>query len=107
MDFLDLVLEITQEELEEFPEVTETDVVTGVSKEDTEVPDCSQHSLQTFKDHTKDTPQKEEVHTRDTTLTTHPVGRDPPDRSIEDKENPKTITRKPSVYETRSNVGFR
>ena len=60
---LDLVLEITPEELEEFPEVTETDLVTGVRKGDTEVPDCSQHSLQTSKDHTKDTPQKEEVHT--------------------------------------------
>ena len=104
MDFLDLVLEITPEELEEFPEVTETDLVTGVNKGDTGVPDCSQHSLQTFKNHTEDTPQKEEVHTRDTTLTTHPVGRDTPDRSIKDKGNPKTITRKPSVYETRSHV---
>ena len=63
MDFLDLVLEITPEELEEFPEVTETDLVTGVNKGDTGVPDCSQHALQTFKDHTEDTPQKEEVHT--------------------------------------------
>ena len=33
MDFLDLVLEITPEELEEFPEVTETDLVTGVKEE--------------------------------------------------------------------------
>ena len=104
---LDLVLEITPEELEEFPEVTETDLVSGVNKEDTGVPDCSQHSLQTFKDHTEDTPQKEEVHTRDTTLTTHPVGRDTPDRSIKDEGNPKTITRKPSVYETRSHVRLR
>ena len=32
MDFLDLVLEITPEELEEFPEVTETDLVTGVNE---------------------------------------------------------------------------
>ena len=32
---LDLVLEITPEELEEFPEVTETDLVTGVNKGDT------------------------------------------------------------------------
>ena len=60
---LDLVLEITPEELEEFPEVTEVDLVTGVNEEGTVAPDCSQHSLQTFKDHTKDTPQKEEVHT--------------------------------------------
>ena len=60
---LDIVLGITPEELEEFPEETETDIVTGVNKEDTIVPDCSQHSLQTFKDHTKDTPQEEEVHT--------------------------------------------
>ena len=104
---LDLVLEVTPEELEEFPEVTEADLVTGVSKGDTGVPDCSQHSLQTFKDHTKDTPQKEEVHIQDTTFTTHTVGRDTPDRSIEDKGNPKTITRKPSVYETRSHVGLR
>ena len=29
---LDLVLEITPEELEEFPEVTETDLVTGVNQ---------------------------------------------------------------------------
>ena len=72
MDFLDLVLEITPEELEEFPEVTETDSVTGVKEEGITFPDCSQHSLQTFKDHTEDTPQKEEVHTRDTTITTHP-----------------------------------
>ena len=36
---LDLVLEITPEELEEFPEVTETDLVTGVNKGDT---GCSQ-----------------------------------------------------------------
>ena len=56
---LDLVLEITPEELEEFPEVTETDLVTGVNEGETVVPiDCSQHSLQTFKDHTKDTPQE-------------------------------------------------
>ena len=104
---LDLVLEITPEELEEFPEVTETDLVTGVNEEGTVVPDCSQHSLQTSKDHTEDTPQKEEVHTRDTTLTTHPIGRDTPDRSIKDEGNPKTITRKPSVYETRSHVRLR
>ena len=104
---LDLVLEITPEELEEFPEVTETDLVTGVNEEGIVVPDCSQHSLQTFRDHTEDTPQKEEVHTRDTTITTHPLGRDTPDRRTKDKENPKTITRKPSVYETRSHVGLR
>ena len=104
---LDLVLEITPEELEEFPEVTETDLVTGVNEGETVVPNCNQHSLQTFKDHTKDTPQKEEVHTRNTSLTTHPIGTDTPDRSIKDKGNPKTITRKPSVYETRSHVGFR
>ena len=91
---LDLVLEITPEELEEFPEVTETDLVTGVSKGDTGVPDCSQHSLQTFKDHTKDTPQKEEVHTRNTPLTTHPVGRDTPGRSIKDKGNPENYHKK-------------
>ena len=59
---LDLVLEITPEELEEFPEVTETDSVTGVNEGQTVVPYCSQHSLQTSKDHTKDTPQKEEIH---------------------------------------------
>ena len=104
---LDLVLEITPEELEEFPEVTETDLVTGVNKGDTGVPDCSQHSLQTFKDNTKDTPQKEEVHTQNTALTTHPVGRDTADRSIKKKGNPKTITRKPSVYETRKHVRLR
>ena len=57
---LDLVLEITPEELEEFPEVTETDLVTGVNEEGIIVPDSSQHSLQTSKDHTEDTPQKEE-----------------------------------------------
>ena len=107
MDFLDLVLEITPEELEEFPEVTETDSVTGVKEEGIIVSDCSRHSLQTSKDHTEDTPQKEEVHTRDTTITTHPIGRDTPDSSIKDKGNPKTITRKPSVYETRSHVGLR
>ena len=60
---LDLVLEITPEELEEFPEVTETDLVTKVDEGGTVVLDCSQHSLQTFKDHTKDTPQKEKIHT--------------------------------------------
>ena len=101
---LDLVLEITPEKLEEFPEVTETDLVTGVNEEGIIVPDCSQHSLQTSKDHTEDTPQKEEVHTRDTTLTTHPIGRDTPDRSTKDKGTQKTITGKPSVYETRSHV---
>ena len=53
---LDIVLEITPEELEEFPEETETDLVTGVNGGDTIVPDCSQHSLQTSKDHTEDTP---------------------------------------------------
>ena len=63
MDFLDLVLETTPEELEEFPEVIEIGSITGVNEEGTVVPDCNQHSLQTFKDHTKDTPQKEEVHT--------------------------------------------
>ena len=104
MDFLDLVLEITPEELEEFPEVTETDLVTGVNKGDTEVPDGSQHSLQTSKDHTEDTPQKEEVHTRDTTITTHPLGRDTPERRTKDKGTPKTITGEPTVYETRSHV---
>ena len=104
---LDIVLEITPEELEEFPEETETDFITGVNKEDTIVLDCSQHSLQTFKDHTKDTPQEEEVHTRDTTLTTHPIGRDTPDKSIKDKGTPREITRKPSVYETRSHVRLR
>ena len=60
---LDFVLEIAPEELEEFPEVTEIDSVPEVNEEGTVVPDCNQHSLQTFKDHTKDTPQKEEVHT--------------------------------------------
>ena len=104
---LDLVLEITPEELEEFPEVTETDSVTGVKEEGIIVSDCSQHSLQTSKDHTEDTPQKEEVHTRDTTITTHPIRRDTPDKSIKDKGNLKTITRKSSVYETRSHVGPR
>ena len=66
MDFLDLVLETTPEELEEFPEfpeVIEIGSIIAVNEEGTVVPDCSQHSLQTFKDHTKDTPQKEEVHT--------------------------------------------
>ena len=104
---LDLVLEITPEELEEFPEVTETDSVTGVNEGQTLVPYCSQHSLQTSKDHTKDTPQKEEIHPRDTTLTTHPIGRDTPDRSIKDKGTSKTITRKPTVYETGSHVRLR
>ena len=60
---LDLVLEITQEELEEFPKVTEADLVTGVNEGGTVVPDCSQHSLQTSKNNTKDTPQKEEIYT--------------------------------------------
>ena len=101
---LDLVLEITPEELEEFPEVTETDLVTGVKEEGIIVPDCSQHSLQTSKDHTEDTPQKEEVHTQDTTLTTHPIGRDTPNRRTKDKGTPKTITREPTVYKTRSHV---
>ena len=78
---LDLVLEIAPEELEEFPEVTETDSVPEVDEEGTVVPGCSQHSFQTFKDHTKDTPQKE-----DTTLTTHPIRRNTPDRSIKDRE---------------------
>ena len=55
---LDIVLEITPEELEEFPEETETDIVTGVNGGDTVVPDCSQHSLQTFKDHTKRHPSE-------------------------------------------------
>ena len=91
---LDLVLEITPEELEEFPEVTEIDLVTGVNKGDTEAPDCSQHSLQTFKDYTKDTPQKEEVHTRDTTFTTHPVGRDTPDRSHKGRGKPENYHKK-------------
>ena len=91
---LDLVLEITPEELEEFLEVTKTDLVTKVDEEGTVVPDCSQHSLQTFKDHTKDTPQKEEVHSRDTTLTTHPIGRNTPDRSIKDRGTQKTTSRK-------------
>ena len=107
MDFLDLVLEITPEELEEFPEVTETDLVTGVKEEGIIVPDCSQHSLQTSKDYTEDTPQKEEVHTWDTTLTTHPIGRDTPDRSTKDKGTLKTITRKPTVYETGGHVRLR
>ena len=93
--------------LEEFPEVTETDLVTGVNKGGTIVPDCNQHSLQTFKDHTKDTPQKEEVHTRDTTLTTHPIGRNTPGRSIKDRGIPKTTSGKPTVYETGSHVRLR
>ena len=107
MDFLDLVLETTPEELEEFPEVIEIGSVTGVNEEGTVVPDCSQHSLQTFKDHTKDTPQKEEVHTRDTSLTTHPIRRNTPGRSIKDRGTPKTTSGKPTVYETGSHVRLR
>ena len=101
---LDLVLEITPEELEEFPEETKTELVPEVDEEGTVVPDCSQHSLQTFKDHTKDTPQKEEVHTRDTTLTTHTIRRNTPDRSIKDRRTQKTTSGEPTVYETGSHV---
>ena len=101
---LDLVLEITPEELEEFPEVTETESVPEADEKGTVVPDCSQHSLQTFKDHTKDTPQKEEVHTRATTLTTHPIGSNTPDRSIKDRGTQKQISRRSSAYETGSHV---
>ena len=107
MDFLDLVLETTPEELEEFPEVIEIGSITGVNEEGTVVPDYSQHSLQTFKDHTKDTPQKEEVYTRDPTLTTHPIGRNTPDRSIKDREAQETTSGKPTVYETGSHVRLR
>ena len=53
---LDLVLEITPEELEEFPEVTETEPVSGVNEEGTIVPDCNQHSLQTRRRYTHETP---------------------------------------------------
>ena len=56
---------------------------------------------------TKDTPQKEEVHTPDSTLTTYSIGRDTPDRSNKGRETPTTKQGKPTVYETRQHVGLR
>ena len=61
MDY-DLVLQVTEEELLDFPEEGPCEGHLEPQSTGTVVPDCSQDSLQIIQDFTENTPQKEEVH---------------------------------------------
>ena len=88
---IDLVLEISPQELEEFPEVT------GVKEQGTVVPDCGHDSLQTSQDNTENTSQKEEVHTPDPCITAHSPRRNSPGRNFKGNTTPSN-QREPLVY---------
>ena len=125
---IDLVLEVTEEELLEFPEEGPSEGHLDKESTGTLVPDCSQDSLQTIQVYSENTPQKETIHLSNTSNTTHTTKATSQERTTEGDttttantrhqsrgntpdQNHKGCTttysiRKQVVYVTRRNVRF-
>ena len=97
---IDLVLEVTEEELLEFPEEGLCEGHLEQQSTGTVVPDYSQNSLQTTQNYTEDTSQKEEIHPSNTRTPTSRSNRKASDKTYTKSSN-KTSCKNPTLYAPR------
>ena len=99
MDY-DFVLQVTEEELLEFPEEGPCEGHLEQSSSGTVVQDCSQDSFQIIQNFTENTPQKEEIHLSNPSNTPHRNRGSTPNKDT--KASTTTISKEDStVYAPR------